>query len=115
MGGIYMPLVKDFFISLSNNTFLNQAARKYGPMLGASKVVVGNSIDEVIKTIQTLNDKGITVTVDCLGEFVDSKEQSIKEKKIILTVLQAIYDNNLDAHISLKISQLGAEFDVHLA
>ncbi|PTI92352.1 proline dehydrogenase, partial [Staphylococcus simulans] len=48
-----MPLVKDFFISLSNNTFLNQAARKYGPMLGASKVVVGNSIDEVIKTIQT--------------------------------------------------------------
>lgn len=110
-----MPLVKDFFISLSNNTFLNQAARKYGPMLGASKVVVGNSIDEVIKTIQTLNDKGITVTVDCLGEFVDSKEQSIKEKKIILTVLQAIYDNNLDAHISLKISQLGAEFDVDLA
>ncbi|MCP6565154.1 hypothetical protein NL503_27645, partial [Klebsiella pneumoniae] len=55
------------------------------------------------------------MTVDCLGEFVDSKEQSIKEKKIILTVLQAIYDNDLDAHISLKISQLGAEFDVDLA
>ncbi|WP_114603118.1 proline dehydrogenase family protein [Staphylococcus sp. EZ-P03] len=110
-----MSLVKDFFIGLSNNTFLNNAARKYGPVLGANKVVVGNSIDEVIETIKTLNDKGITVTVDCLGEFVDSKEQSLKEKNIILTVLQNIYDNNLKAHLSVKISQLGAEFDLGLA
>ncbi|MCD8914836.1 proline dehydrogenase family protein [Staphylococcus simulans] len=110
-----MSLVKDFFIGLSNNTFLNNAARKYGPVLGAHKVVVGNSIDEVIETIKTLNDKGITVTVDCLGEFVDSKEQSLKEKNIILTVLQNIYDNNLKAHLSVKISQLGAEFDLGLA
>lgn len=110
-----MSLVKDFFIGLSNNTFLNNAARKYGPVLGANKVVVGNSIDEVIETIKTLNDKGITVTVDCLGEFLDSKEQSLKEKNIILTVLQNIYDNNLKAHLSVKISQLGAEFDLGLA
>lgn len=110
-----MSLVKDFFIGLSNNTFLNNAARKYGPVLGASKVVVGNSIDEVVQKINELNDKGITVTVDCLGEFVDNKAQSIKEKNIILSVMQAIHDNGCKAHISLKISQLGAEFDLNLA
>ncbi|AMY04508.1 proline dehydrogenase [Staphylococcus condimenti] len=110
-----MSLVKDFFIGLSNNTFLNNSAKKYGPVLGASKVVVGNSLDDLIKTIRELNDKGITVTVDCLGEFVGTEEESLIEKNIILKVLQAMHDNDVKAHLSIKISQLGAEFDLDLA
>ena len=109
-----MSLVKDFFIGLSNNTFLNNSAKKYGPVLGASKVVVGNSLDDLIKTIRELNDKGITVTVDCLGEFVGTEEESLIEKNIILKVLQAMHDNDVKAHLSIKISQLGAEFDLDL-
>ncbi|MGO2789137.1 MAG: hypothetical protein ACTIBB_05935, partial [Staphylococcus saprophyticus] len=30
-----MPIVKDFFIGLSNNSFLNKTAKEVGPMSGA--------------------------------------------------------------------------------
>ncbi|HEJ0910513.1 TPA: proline dehydrogenase, partial [Staphylococcus aureus] len=52
-----MALLKNFFIGLSNNSFLNNAAKKVGPRLGANKVVAGNTIPELINTIEYLNDK----------------------------------------------------------
>ncbi|MBF7024538.1 proline dehydrogenase family protein [Staphylococcus kloosii] len=110
-----MPIVKDFFIALSNSQFLNATAKKLGPMFGAKKVVAGNTIPMLLETIQRLNDKGIVVTVDNLGEYVANEGEAIQAKDRILEVMYAIYDNNLDAHMSIKISQLGAEFDLDLA
>jgi proline dehydrogenase len=115
LGGIKMPIVKDFFIALSNSQFLNATAKKLGPMFGAKKVVAGNTIPMLLETIQRLNDKGIVVTVDNLGEYVANEGEAIQAKDRILEVMYAIYDNNLDAHMSIKISQLGAEFDLELA
>jgi proline dehydrogenase len=110
-----MPIVKDFFIALSNSQFLNATAKKLRPMFGAKKVVAGNTIPMLLETIQRLNDKGIVVTVDNLGEYVANEGEAIQAKDRILEVMYAIYDNNLDAHMSIKISQLGAEFDLDLA
>ena len=110
-----MPIVKNFFIGLSNNPFLNKAAKEIGPMFGAKKVVAGNTIPELVDTIERLNNKGITVTVDCLGEFVLNEGEAIQAKDQILEVMYAIYNHNLDGHMSIKISHLGSEFDLDLA
>ncbi|QLK86300.1 proline dehydrogenase family protein [Staphylococcus sp. 17KM0847] len=110
-----MGLVKNFFIALSNNAFLNSSAKKLGPSLGANKVVAGNSIEDVVKTIQRLNKKNIAATVDNLGEFVNTKQEAIAAKNDILKIMSAIHEHHLDAHVSIKLSQLGAEFDQQLA
>lgn len=110
-----MPLVKDFFIGISNNVFLNQLAKSVGPTLGANRVVAGNTIEQLIDTIEKLNDKGITVTVDNLGEFVSTKGEALKAKDEILKIMYAINNHNVKAHMSVKLSQLGAEFDQELA
>ena len=110
-----MSLFKDFFIALSNHTYLNKIAKKMGPQMGANRVVAGNTIHQLIETIQYLNDYNISVTVDSLGEFVSTREESIKAKEEILEIIDAIYSNNVKAHMSVKISQLGSEFDLNLA
>ncbi|HLR19915.1 MAG TPA: proline dehydrogenase family protein [Staphylococcus sp.] len=110
-----MPIVKNFFIGLSNNPFLNKAAKEIGPMLGANKVVAGNTTSALLNTIERLNNKGITVTVDCLGEFVVTEGEAIQAKDQILEVMYAIYNHSLDGHMSVKLSQLGSEFDLDLA
>ena len=110
-----MSLFKDFFIALSNHTYLNKIAKKMGPQMGANRVVAGNTIHQLIETIQYLNDYNISVTVDSLGEFVNTREESIKAKEEILEIIDAIYNNNVKAHMSVKISQLGSEFDLNLA
>ncbi|MDM5335311.1 proline dehydrogenase family protein [Ureibacillus composti] len=106
-----MPLLRDIFINLSENQLLNSAAQKYGLRLGAQSVVAGTNIPEVIKSMKELNSQGISCTVDNLGEFVYEKSEATKAKENILAVIEAIHENDVDAHISLKPSQLGLDID----
>lgn len=104
--------LRDFFIALSENKTLNSAAQKYGLKLGAQSVVAGTNIPEVMESIKELNAHGISCTVDNLGEFVYDKEEATKAKEQILAVIEAIHEENVDAHISLKPSQLGLDIDL---
>jgi len=111
LGGFYMAL-RDFFIYLSENQMLNGAAQRYGLRMGAQSVVAGTTIPEVVQTIKELNKANISCTVDNLGEFVFEKSAATAAKQNILAVIQAIHDEQLDAHISLKPSQLGQDIDI---
>ncbi|WP_409368274.1 proline dehydrogenase family protein [Lysinibacillus sp. 38-6] len=103
--------LRDVFISLSENKILNSAAQKYGLRMGAQSVVAGTNLQEVVKTIKELNQSNISCTVDNLGEFVFEKSAAIAAKNNIIAVIEAIHDEQLDAHISLKPSQLGLDID----
>jgi proline dehydrogenase len=103
--------LKDFFIALSENQTLNSAAQKYGFKLGAQSVVAGTNIDEVVESIKELNAHGIACTVDNLGEFVFEKSAATEAKNQIIAVIERIHEENLNAHISLKPSQLGLDID----
>ncbi|WP_211270659.1 proline dehydrogenase family protein [Paenisporosarcina indica] len=104
-------MLKDVFMSLSQNQLLNSAAKKYGLKMGAQTVVAGTNVEETIKSIKELNAQGISATVDNLGEFVFEKEEAIKAKNNILEVIEAINEHGVDAHISLKATQLGLDID----
>lgn len=105
-------LLRDFFIQLSGNDLLNSTAKKYGPKLGAQSIVAGTTIEETIESIKELNAQNIACTIDNLGEFVTSEEEAAKAKEQIISVIEAIHDNGLNAHISLKPSHLGLDIDV---
>ncbi|HWL25169.1 MAG TPA: proline dehydrogenase family protein [Ureibacillus sp.] len=106
-----MPLLRDFFIHLSENQMLNNAAQKYGLKLGAQSVVAGTNIEEAIESMKELNRQGISCTVDNLGEFVYEKSEATKAKEQILAVIEAIHANGVESHISVKPSQLGLDID----
>ena len=98
-------------MNLSQNKLLNEMAQKYGYKLGAQTVVAGETVDEMTQSIKELNAAGISATIDNLGEFVDRKEDAIDAKNQILQVVEAIHEHELDAHISLKPTQLGLDID----
>lgn len=107
-------MLKDIFMGLSQNQFLNSAAKKYGLKMGAQSVVAGTNIDEVIKSIKELNAHGISCTVDNLGEFVFKEEEATEAREQILNVIEAIHEHKVDAHISLKPTQLGLDIEYSL-
>ncbi|MEK5038618.1 proline dehydrogenase family protein [Sporosarcina sp. FSL K6-3457] len=106
-------MLKDIFMGLSQNQLLNGAAKKYGLKLGAQNVVAGTNVEETIQSIKELNAHGISCTVDNLGEFVFEKSEATAAKEQILSVIEAIREHEVDAHISLKPSQLGLDIDYH--
>ncbi|WP_217586112.1 proline dehydrogenase family protein [Lentibacillus saliphilus] len=103
--------LKNVFMGLSQNQALNKLAQKYGFKLGAQSVVAGTDIPEMIESVKSLNAQGISATVDNLGEFVCEESEAIAAKKQILLVLEAIHEHDVDAHISLKPTQLGLDID----
>ncbi|MBE1553944.1 proline dehydrogenase family protein [Sporosarcina limicola] len=106
-----MGLTRDFFILLSQNKVLNSGAKRWGLKLGAQSVVAGTSIEEMVESVKKLNAKGISATIDNLGEFVFEKSEAIEARIQILAVVEAIHEHKLDAHISLKATQLGLDID----
>src|SRR5690625_7683075 len=109
-----MSLTRDFFIALSQNKLLNKSAKRWGLRLGASKVVAGTDTESAIQTIQMLNDKGISCTLDNLGEFVFEKEKAFAAKENIIKTLQAINLNEVDTNLSINLTQIKLDIDQHL-
>lgn len=104
--------LRDFFIQLSENQLLNSTVQKYGLKLGAQSVVAGTTIPEVMTSIKNLNAQGISCTVDRLGEFVSDEAEATQAKEEILKLIETIHTEGVNAHISLKPSQLGLDIDI---
>lgn len=106
-----MALLRDIFIALSENQMLNDASKKLGLRFGTNKVVGGITIEETIERFKDINNQGMSVTFDNLGEFITEKTDAIKEKNNILNMIQAIDDHQVNASASLKLTQIGLNID----
>ncbi len=81
----------------------------------ARRFVAGESIDEVMAATRALNSRGMTVTLDYLGESVNDRGVAISARDEILRLLDRIEEDGLDANVSVKLSQLGLRIERGLA
>lgn len=81
----------------------------------ARRFVAGESRAESLAVARELNAKGMLVTMDYLGESVTSAHEAIDARDEILQLLDAIHAENLNANVSVKLSQLGLKLDENLA
>ncbi|RTR33093.1 proline dehydrogenase [Robertmurraya yapensis] len=102
---------KNFFLYLSQNKGLNQAAKKWGLKFGAAQVVAGVTIEHAMQTVKDLNEKGIVCTLDHLGEFVSSREEAIQATEYNVRTLEAIGKTGVNSNLSVKMTQLGLDID----
>ncbi len=83
--------------------------------LFAKKYIAGITLQDAVNATKELNAKGIMATMDVLGESITSKEEAIAAQKECLETLDAIKDNNLDANLSVKPTQMGLMLDEEFA
>jgi len=77
----------------------------------AKKYIAGEKLEDAVRAVKELNAKGIVATMDVLGESITSKKEAEDAKKECLSVLDAIYQNKLNANLSVKPTQLGLGID----
>jgi proline dehydrogenase len=102
-------LMKNFFLFLSKNKSLTKAARKYGLRFGAAKFVAGETIEQAVKVIKELNNQGMSVTTDYLGEFVNDEKEAQERVDLSIKMIEAIDREKLDAQYSLKMTSMGMD------
>jgi len=77
----------------------------------AARYVAGNTADEALRVIRTLNDEGAMATLDVLGEAVDDRAQARSAVEEYIGLFEAIQERGLDANVSIKLTLLGLDIE----
>ncbi len=80
----------------------------------ARRFVAGETLEEAIAAIGKLNAQGLLVTVDYLGESVQSRTDAEQAAEEYLVILDAIAASKVQATASLKLTQLGLDISEEL-
>ncbi|WP_439184004.1 proline dehydrogenase family protein [Carboxylicivirga taeanensis] len=75
------------------------------------KYIAGETIDEAILACRQLNDNGMLVTVDLLGEFITNLDQAKNNKEEYLTIIERFESENIKGNYSLKPTSFGLLID----
>lgn len=105
----------------SDQSWLNQLVVQVMPLVPkplvkqfAKRYVAGESIAEMIETVKALNSRGISATVDVLGEFIRHREEAEQTAAMYRQILDDIQAHQLDTNISVKLTALGLLLDEDL-
>jgi proline dehydrogenase len=75
-----------------------------------SRFVAGSTIEREVAVCRKLNADGYLATLDHLGESVTSLEEAQQSREAYLAALDQIAKLNLEATVSVKLTQLGLDF-----
>src|SRR3954465_7914118 len=87
----------------------NTLAKKF-----ASRFVAGETLDEALEAVKALNAKGITASLDLLGESVTNEREAHAAGAEYITILDRIHAQKLDANVSLKLTAMGLDISEEL-
>ena len=111
-----MPLLRSAFIALSRNRELRTfcESSRMGRRM-SSRFVAGMEIDDALRVAESVNQQGMAVTVDSLGESVTSENEAHRAADSYHQLLDAIAARKLNANISVKLTQMGLQLSPALA
>ncbi|MBS2210467.1 proline dehydrogenase family protein [Carboxylicivirga mesophila] len=78
------------------------------------KYIAGETIDEAILASRQLNEKGMLVTVDLLGEFITNLEQAKSNKDEYLAIIERFEAEKIKGNYSLKPTSFGLLLDAEV-
>jgi len=81
----------------------------------SGRFVAGMTIDDALGACERVNREGIAATLDALGESVTTEAEARASADVYHEMLDAIGARRLRANVSLKLSQMGMDFDPALA
>ena len=81
----------------------------------SSRFVAGMEIEDALRVAESVNQQGMAVTLDSLGESVTSEAEAHRAADIYHQLLDVIATRGLKANISVKLTQMGLELSPALA
>ncbi len=88
-----------------------------GPIVGffAKGYIAGEQLSDAVQVGRKLNEQGMLLTIDVLGEFIKTKAEAEQFKAQCLEILTTIHREKLDGNLSLKPTQMGMLLDEQFA
>ena len=80
----------------------------------SQRFVAGESLDQAVAAARVCNADGMKVSLDLLGESVTNADEARAARDAYLGIFDRIAQEQLDANVSMKLTQLGLDLDLEL-
>jgi proline dehydrogenase len=100
------------FISLSESKSIRSAAEKTraGQRL-SRRFVAGTTIDDALAATRAVNEVGLAVSLDNLGENVTNSDEAGRSAWLYHQLIDRFNEHGLNANVSLKLTDMGVDAD----
>jgi proline dehydrogenase len=102
---LYLSNQPQVFSFVRNNRLAKQLA---------SRFVAGETAEQALAAVRQLNNRGATASLDLLGESVVSEGEARGTRDAYLRLLDCLYQQRLDANVSVKLTALGLDISEDL-
>lgn len=80
----------------------------------ANRFVAGETVDTALAAVVRLNARGITASLDLLGESVHNEAEAHVAGEAYVTMLDRIHEQKADANVSVKLTAMGLDISEDL-
>ena len=80
----------------------------------ANRFVAGETLDTALAAVARLNARGITASLDLLGESVHNEAEALVAGEAYIAMLDRIYERKADANVSVKLTAMGLDISEDL-
>ena len=109
-------MLRALFIWLSESRPLRAVAERspIGQRI-SSRFVAGTTVEDAMAATRSMNDLGLTVSIDNLGENVTNPDEARQSAALYHQLLDEITARGLKANVSVKLTHMGLDIDEKLA
>lgn len=79
------------------------------------RFIAGDSPEAAATAVRDMNRRGMSATLDYLGENVTNAHEARESAESCLNLIRFIHSEELDANVSVKLTQLGLDISTNLA
>jgi proline dehydrogenase len=80
----------------------------------AGRFVAGETLDTALAAVARLNARGITASLDLLGESVHNEAEAQRAGEAYIAMLDRIHERKADANVSVKLTAMGLDISEDL-
>jgi proline dehydrogenase len=80
----------------------------------ANRFVAGETLETALEAVARLNKRGITASLDLLGESVHNETEARAAGQAYVNMLDRIYERKADANVSVKLTAMGLDISEDL-
>lgn len=108
-------MLKNTLLYMAHNESVRKFVMSNRAARGVSRrFVAGEELNDALAATKVLNQRGLHVSLDYLGENVADENEARATAQGYREILDRIHDSNADANISIKLTALGLDISQEL-
>jgi len=107
--------MRSAILAAADSPHVQRVVQKHGMRLGAGRFVAGETLDQCIPVLRSLNGRGLAANTTLLGEGVRDEAEARAVVAAYEEIISRLVDEGLRANVALKLTHLGLELDEEVA